>query len=36
MKNGEMFEGDTLEQIWPQQKMPPRLWWWDEQQGESK
>ena len=36
MKNGELFEGDTLNQIWPQQKTPPRLWWWDEQQGESK
>jgi hypothetical protein len=32
MKNGELFEGDTLEQIWPQQKAPPRMWWWDEQQ----
>jgi cytosine/adenosine deaminase-related metal-dependent hydrolase len=25
MKNGELFDGDTLEQIWPQQKSPPRL-----------
>ena len=32
MKNGELFEGDTLNQIWPKQKTPPRLWWWDEQQ----
>ena len=31
MKNGELFEGDTLDQIWPQQKTLPRLWWWDEQ-----
>ena len=23
MKNGELFEGDTLNQIWPQQKTPP-------------
>jgi hypothetical protein len=30
MKNGELFEGDTLNQIWPQQKTPPRMWWWDE------
>ncbi len=28
MKNGELFEGDTLRQVWPQQKTPPRLWWW--------
>ncbi len=31
MKNGELFEGDTLDQIWPQQKAPPRMWWWDEE-----
>ena len=36
MKNGELFDGDTLNQIWPQKKPPPRLWWWDELQGESK
>ena len=36
MKNGELFEGDTLEQIWPQQKAPPRMWWWDETKGASK
>lgn len=28
MKNGELFEGDTLNQIWPQQKPLPELWWW--------
>ena len=36
MKNGELFEGDTLNQIWPQQKTLPRLWWWDELEGDSK
>ncbi len=36
MKNGELFEGDTLNQIWPKQKTPPRMWWWDVQQGDSK
>jgi imidazolonepropionase-like amidohydrolase len=30
MKNGEMFEGNTLDQIWPQQRTLPRMWWWDE------
>jgi Tol biopolymer transport system component len=29
MKNGELFEGDTLDQIWPQQKKLPRQYWWD-------
>jgi Tol biopolymer transport system component len=27
MKDGELFEGDTLNQIWPQQKPLPELWW---------
>jgi Tol biopolymer transport system component len=30
MKNGELFEGDTLDRIWPDKKPLPRLWWWDE------
>jgi hypothetical protein len=30
LKNGELFEGDTLKQIWPQQKAPPKLWWWGD------
>ena len=30
MKNGELFEADTLNQIWPQQKALPELWWWKE------
>ena len=30
MKNGELFEGDTLNQIWPVQKALPEQWWWKE------
>ena len=30
MKNGELFEGDTLNQLWPRQKPLPPLWWWNE------
>jgi hypothetical protein len=30
MKNGELFEGDTLDQVWPQQKPLPPLWWWKD------
>ncbi|MFQ5816641.1 MAG: amidohydrolase family protein [Terriglobia bacterium] len=30
MKNGELFEGDTLNQVWPEQKPLPELWWWDD------
>ncbi len=30
MKNGELFEGDTLKQLWPVEKKLPPLWWWDD------
>ncbi len=30
MKNGELFEGDTLNQVWPEKKALPPLWWWNE------
>jgi Tol biopolymer transport system component len=30
MKNGELFEGNTLDQIYPVQKPLPPLWWWNE------
>lgn len=30
MKNGELFEGDTLDQIWPAQKPLPAMWWWND------
>jgi len=30
MKNGELFQGDTLDQIYPVQKPLPPLWWWNE------
>jgi Tol biopolymer transport system component len=29
MKNGELFEADTMNQIWPVQKPLPKFWWWD-------
>jgi imidazolonepropionase-like amidohydrolase len=28
MKNGELFEGDTLEQIWPAQRKLEKQYWW--------
>jgi hypothetical protein len=28
VKNGEIFEGDTLNQIWPENKPLPEPWWW--------
>ena len=30
MKNGELFEGDTLNEIWPEQKPLPTPWWLKE------
>jgi hypothetical protein len=30
MKNGEMFEGDTLDQIYPEKKDLPSAWWWKD------
>ena len=29
MKNGELFEGDTLDQVWPEQKPLAPLWFWN-------
>jgi cytosine/adenosine deaminase-related metal-dependent hydrolase len=31
MKNGELFEGDTLTQVWPTRKELPPFWWWSSQ-----
>jgi Tol biopolymer transport system component len=31
MKNGELFEGDTLKQLWPVEKELEPLWWWDDE-----
>jgi hypothetical protein len=37
MKNGELFEGDTLDRTWPGPRPLPPLWWWGEQKpGEPK
>src|ERR1700682_4592291 len=29
MKNGELFEGDTLDQVWPEEKKLEPLYFWD-------
>ncbi len=29
MKNGELFEGNTLDQVWPEQKKLEPLWFWN-------
>jgi hypothetical protein len=30
MKNGELFEGNTLNQLWPIQKTAGPFWWWTD------
>jgi Tol biopolymer transport system component/imidazolonepropionase-like amidohydrolase len=30
MKNGRLYDGNTLAEIWPRQKQLARLWWWNE------
>ena len=30
MKNGELFEGDTLMRIWPSQRELAPFWWWND------
>jgi hypothetical protein len=30
MKNGRLYDGNTLNEIWPRQRPVPRLWWWNE------
>jgi len=31
MKNGELFEGNTLDQVWPEKKPLQPLWWWNDE-----
>ena len=31
MKNGELFEGETLNQVWPAQKKLEKQYWWDRE-----
>jgi Tol biopolymer transport system component len=30
MKNGELFDADTLNELWPEKKPLPKMWWWDD------
>jgi len=33
MKNGEIYVGDTLDQIYPVEKKLPPMWWWGDKPG---
>jgi hypothetical protein len=30
MKNGRLYDGNTLDEVWPRVKAVPRQWWWGE------
>jgi imidazolonepropionase-like amidohydrolase len=30
MKNGRLYDGNTLDEIWPRQKKLEPLWFWDD------
>ena len=30
MKNGELYEGETLNQVWPAEKQAGPFWWWTD------
>ena len=30
MKNGELYEGGTLDRVWPDKKPLPEMWWWKD------
>ena len=36
MKNGELYDGDTLNQVWPVEKELPPFWWWDAEPREAR
>ena len=31
MLNGRLYDGDTLDEVYPRQRRLPGLWWWDEE-----
>ncbi len=30
MKNGRLYDGDTLDELWPTARALPRPWYWDD------
>jgi hypothetical protein len=28
MKNGRLYDGNTLDEVWPRAKPLPPQWWW--------
>lgn len=36
MKNGRMYDGETLDESWPRQRVQPATWWQREQQAANQ
>ena len=36
MKNGRLYDGNTLDELWPRQKVLPRQWWWSEDPADAR
>ena len=32
MKNGRLYDGNTMDEVWPRQKQIAKLWWWNQSQ----
>src|SRR5581483_4009016 len=35
MKNGRLYDGNTMDEVWPIKRPAPRLWWWTERQASA-
>ena len=31
MKNGRLYGGATLDEVWPRNKPLPQMWWWEQE-----
>ena len=36
MKNGRLYEGSTLDEIWPRDRKVVRQWWWEVSPSQAK
>jgi len=36
MKNGRLYEGATLNEVWPRQRALPQMWWWGQEPAVAK
>ena len=32
MKNGRLYDAETLDEVWPRKRTLTRPWWWDQEQ----